>query len=437
LTETPHPPPGHGNGLKMTLELRDLRKRHNLQVVDPKPMPPLPPLDAPHGVLIKALASDSSIDLDRGKFRPGGIKFDPDHPPKLILRHDPSLREVGTIHDIEYRPNGDLVIDAIVFDPIAATMPGLSIGCDVRKFALHEGADPHGEVEEGVLTEISLVEQPANPKCIVKSRRPAEPFDLALLGWRRSIQEGYDLMRKQLDVIGQMAAEVDKQLRNAPKAPPAAPARQRYTAREWAVGDRINLDAQFVADAGVEDGTIKGVASAPGVDAYGHVVAAHSFTASIQRKGLHGPRGVKFLAFHDWQKPAGIIKKLETDARGQLQIEAQLNLNVSYVRDLWAIAKQNGGLSFSVGFILQDFELVDEKSSKQGESMIITRGDLLEVSIVLAPAQPDSVMTFVNQRPAETLAEFEKGLIADGFVSSRNEAQRVVELAKKHIHLLS
>jgi phage head maturation protease len=128
---------------------------------------------------------------------------------------------------------------------------------------------------------------------------------------------------------------------------------------------------------------------------------------------------------------------LETDARGQLQIEAQLNLNVSYVRDLWAIAKQNEGLSFSVGFILQEFQLVDEKSSKQGETLIITRGDLLEVSVVLAPAQPDSVMTFVNQRPIETLAEFEKNMIACGWAGSRNEAQRITEFTKRNIHLFA
>lgn len=420
----------------MTLELRDLRQRHNLQVVDPKPLPPLPPLDAPHGVLIKALASNSSIDLDRGRFKPGSIRVDPDNPPKLILRHDPALREVGTIHDIEYRPNGDLIIDAIVVDPVAAALPGLSVGVTVHKFALHEeGADPHGEVEEGVLSEISMTETPANLKCRVQSRRPAEPFDLALLGWRRSVVEGYNLMRKQLDVFAQMAAEIDRQLKAAPKAPPAAPVRKRYATREWQVGDRINLDfAGFTAD--VEDGYVKGVASAPGVDAYGHVVASGAFAASIKRKGLTGPRGVKLLAFHDWHKPAGVIKKLETDARGQLQIEAQLNLNVSYVRDLYAIAKQNGGLSFSVGFRLEDFELVDEKSSREGETLRITKGDLLEVSVVLAPAQPDSVMTFVNQRP-ETIAEFEKTMLANGWAGSRNEAQRITEFTKKNIHLFA
>jgi HK97 family phage prohead protease len=143
------------------------------------------------------------------------------------------------------------------------------------------------------------------------------------------------------------------------------------------------------------------------------------------------------LAFHDSQKPAGVIKKLETDARGQLQIEAQLNLNVTYVRDLYAIAKQNGGLSFSVGFRLEEFQLVDEKKPRaDGAGMIITRGDLLEVSVVLAPAQPDSVMTYVNQRP-ETIAEFEKNMIAEGWVNSRNEAQKVVEMIKRNAHVFA
>ena len=93
MTETPH-----GNGLKMTLELRDLRQRHGLQVADPKPLPLLPPLDAPHGVMIKARASDASIDLDRGKFRPGSIRFDPGQSAETDPPARPSLREVGTIH---------------------------------------------------------------------------------------------------------------------------------------------------------------------------------------------------------------------------------------------------------------------------------------------------------------------------------------------------
>jgi phage head maturation protease len=68
--------------------------------------------------------------------------------------------------------------------------------------------------------------------------------------------------------------------------------------------------------------------------------------------------------------------------------------------------------------------------------MIITRGDLLEVSVVLAPAQPDSVMTYVNQRP-ETIAEFEKNMIAEGWVNSRNEAQKVVEMIKRNAHVFA
>ena len=69
--------------------------------------------------------------------------------------------------------------------------------------------------------------------------------------------------------------------------------------------------------------------------------------------------------------------------------------------------------------------------------MIITKGDLLEVSIVLAPAQPDAVFDYIKGKPAETLAEFEKGLIANGWCNSRNQAQKIVEIVKRHVHLLA
>ncbi len=103
--------------------------------------------------------------------------------------------------------------------------------------------------------------------------------------------------------------------------------------------------------ADVKDGFISGVASTPSTDAFGHSVCAGAFDRSIKAKGLGGPKGVKLLAGHDWAKLIGVITRLE-DA---LRIEAQLNLDIGYVRDLHSSIVHNGGLSFSVGFALEDF----------------------------------------------------------------------------------
>ena len=92
---------------------------------------------------------------------------------------------------------------------------------------------------------------------------------------------------------------------------------------DFKVGGRIELDMGFkpdVADADIPDGYIKGIASTSSTDAYGHKVMAGAFDESIRTRGLNGPTGVKLLAFHDWSKPAGVIKQLQT-VDGKLRIE--------------------------------------------------------------------------------------------------------------------
>src|SRR4051794_11070919 len=112
----------------------------------------------------------------------------------------------------------------------------------------------------------------------------------------------------------------------------------------WTARDHITCDFSFAAHtlSDVPDGYIAGVASTPATDMYKHRVLPGAFDKSIQRKGLSGPGSVGLLAFHDWHKPVGIIKKLSTVGEN-LGIEAQLNLNVSYAKDLYEITKQNGG----------------------------------------------------------------------------------------------
>jgi HK97 family phage prohead protease len=129
---------------------------------------------------------------------------------------------------------------------------------------------------------------------------------------------------------------------------------------------------------------ISGVASSPAPDSYSHIVRAGAFDRSIRARGLTGPKGIKLLLGHDPNKVAGIITSLRT-VGDQLRLEAELNLRVSYVRDSYEIIKQVGGLSFSVGFALEDYE--ETKSH-----LIIKQGDLHEISIVSFPACSDAVM---------------------------------------------
>jgi HK97 family phage prohead protease len=199
----------------------------------------------------------------------------------------------------------------------------------------------------------------------------------------------------------------------------------------YKAGDTIEHDIQFTANtaADLPDGYITGIASAPSIDSYGHVVKAGAFDASIKAKGLSRPGGVQLLAFHDWHKPAGVIKKLETIG-DNLRIEAQLALEASYVKDLYAVTKMNNGLSFSVGFRLEEFDY-DEKA----DLLVIHQGELIEVSVVCFAACREANMDFVKHQPPGTMAEFEKALVADGLCRSRSEAHRIALAAKHAGHL--
>jgi HK97 family phage prohead protease len=206
---------------------------------------------------------------------------------------------------------------------------------------------------------------------------------------------------------------------------------------QWQAGDRIECDFNFTAlelDAStIPDGYIAGIASTPGTDRHGHKVMAGAFDESIKAKGLGGPKGVQLLVGHDWNKVGGKIKKLET-VNKNLMLEAQLYLNVSYVKDIHEVVKQNGGLSFSVGFSLLEFKFNDVMENDDDPWLIVEKGDLMEVSIVTFPSQKEATMTFV--KTVDTMAEFERSLMAAGLCRTRNQAHELALWAKQNVHLL-
>jgi HK97 family phage prohead protease len=143
------------------------------------------------------------------------------------------------------------------------------------------------------------------------------------------------------------------------------------------------------ADTKSDIARISGVASSPAVDAYGHSVRRGAFDASIAKRGLSGPSSVKLLEGHQGL-PVGRITRLHT-VGSDLRIEAELNMDLSRARDLHSIIKHSGGLNFSVGFRLEDFD-VNEKAKPGEPWLVVKQGDLTEVSIVTFPACADATM---------------------------------------------
>lgn len=187
----------------------------------------------------------------------------------------------------------------------------------------------------------------------------------------------------------------------------------------------------------IPEGYIAGWASTNDLDSYRHIIAPGAFAESIGRKGLTGPKGIKLLINHNWKQVAGVIKVLEYRG-GNLWIEAQLELGISYANDIHKACKIMGGLNFSVGFF------VDEYSVKQDENKqdywVIDKGDLFEVSVVPFPGNEEAVMTYVKGKPEDvpkTVAEFEKALVAKGLASNRTEAHRITLAVKEAIALFT
>ena len=221
-----------------------------------KPLPLLPPLPGPVRASGDWPAPQASTSTAVGPV-PGSIRFDQKVAPKLLLKHDPRASSARSMLSL-YTPSGDLIVDATVHDAGAATMPALSVGGAVRKYSVQEPEFPQSLPlrYRGLPDRGDFLDRTARKH---RLRRQAPILaDPRLEAYKATLDRGYAVLTlKQVDAVGRMAAEMRKLLESAPKAPPAAPSRKRFQ-RSWAVGDRINLDAHFSADADVEDGTIKG-----------------------------------------------------------------------------------------------------------------------------------------------------------------------------------
>ena len=135
---------------------------------------------------------------------------------------------------------------------------------------------------------------------------------------------------------------------------------------------------------------ITGWASKPTLDHYRHVVVNGAFAESIKQKGLNGPRGIKMLLQHERDKPLGPITTLEQRPEG-LWIEAELETDIDYAANVAAAIESIGGLNFSVGFYLLDADIDEDANGR--EYMVISKGELEEISVVTFPGNADATMT--------------------------------------------
>lgn len=200
-----------------------------------------------------------------------------------------------------------------------------------------------------------------------------------------------------------------------------------------------DLEIKAVGD-NLPEGFVAGWASTPDIDCYGHSVDPNAFSESIQRRGLKGPLSVKFFLDHSASKIAGNITKLEVKGKKGLWIEAQFNLKISYVQDHYEAAKSAGGINFSVGFYPEEYS---EKMTDGDKYWHITKGDLVEVSSVAIPANESCQQLVIKTKEpvteplVETVAGFEKYLLASGLTPTRTKAHEITLAVKEYLHLFA
>lgn len=131
---------------------------------------------------------------------------------------------------------------------------------------------------------------------------------------------------------------------------------------------------------------ISGYASTADRDCAGHIVLPSAFTASVAEKGITGPKGVKLLFNHDKSKVLGRITKLQVTNKG-LWIEADIQDEISYGKDVALAVDAAGGLSYSVGFYPEEAYFDDD------EYPVFTKVELTEVSVVVWPCNEQAVFT--------------------------------------------
>lgn len=197
--------------------------------------------------------------------------------------------------------------------------------------------------------------------------------------------------------------------------------------RSMAVRD---FSLSIKADAIADDGSFTGYGSVFGVeDSYGEVVQPGAFAESLSSLAAKS-RNVPILWQHEWNKPLGVYTDISEDDTG-LKVSGQLLVkDVKLAQEAHALMRAGAVTGLSIGY----FVIESEKANKAGP-ILLTKLDLVEVSLVTFPANDEARIDAVKMKLARgvlpSLSEFEKLLREAGF--SKTEAAVVANRGLAHL----
>ena len=178
----------------------------------------------------------------------------------------------------------------------------------------------------------------------------------------------------------------------------------------------------FKADSVNDNGSFSGYGSVFGnIDSYREIVAPGAFEDSLKSIADSGDP-LPALWQHDSSQPIGGYNLLEEDDHG-LKVDGFLMVDeIPMAKQAHALMKRRVVKGLSIGY----YVLADSFDEKD-RIRTLTKLDLVEISIVTFPANPEAQIDAVKAKLARgdlpTLREFEKSLREQGY--SKTVAERI------------
>lgn len=162
-------------------------------------------------------------------------------------------------------------------------------------------------------------------------------------------------------------------------------------------------------------GTFEGYGSVFGNKDLGNdVIERGAFLKSLKRRK---PQNVKLLYQHKSDMPIGVFDEIREDEHG-LVVKGRLALKTQAGAEAYELLKMGALDGLSIGFRVNPKEV---SYDKRGNKRIIKEVDLMEVSLVTFPMNPQATVRSVKGQDI-TIREWENGM-RDAFSLSRSEAK--------------
>lgn len=178
---------------------------------------------------------------------------------------------------------------------------------------------------------------------------------------------------------------------------------------------KSSIKAYHDEDEDKDYGTFEGYGSVFGNKDLGNdVIERGAFIKSLKRRK---PQNVKLLYQHKSDMPIGVFDEIREDDHG-LVVKGRLALKTQAGAEAYELLKMGALDGLSIGFRVNPKEV---SYDKRGNKRIIKEVDLMEVSLVTFPMNPQATVRSVKGEEI-SIREWENGM-RDAFSLSRSEAK--------------